>query len=102
MRRTTWARLGAMANSPIYNSIYMSFVKKAPLTKAQKQQKLQESLNEDISKAGQEEEKTDGDQKRTNVFFGHPHLDGIFENRLRTGTLMVMEEDSPSKFSNYL
>ena len=50
----------------------------------------------------EEGKKEVGQQKINNIFFGHPHLDGIFENKLKTGTLIIMEEDEPSKFSNYL
>lgn len=42
------------------------------------------------------------DPKVNNIFFGHPDLDCILENKLRTGTLIVLEEDEISKFSNYL
>lgn len=50
----------------------------------------------------EEEKKEQRDQKISNIFFGHPHLDGILENKLKTGSMLVMEEDEPSKFSNYL
>ena len=50
----------------------------------------------------EEENKEKGDQKINNIFFGHPELDGIFENKLKTGTMIMMEEDEPSKLSNYL
>jgi hypothetical protein len=40
--------------------------------------------------------------RRKNIFFGHGHIDGILENKLRAGTIISMEEDKRSKLGNYL
>lgn len=41
-------------------------------------------------------DKTKAKEDLNKAFFGHPELDGVFNNSLKKGTLILIEEDFPT------